>query len=428
MVRSRAIIVAGWLTAIAYSFPGYMSTDSVSQLAQSRGLEPLTDGNPPAMAFLWHILETIVAGPFGMLVLQTGAFLFGLDALLRHVTTPRRAAVIAVAVLLFPPVLAPMGVIWKDSQMCGFALAGAALLLSPQRWRRFFGCGVLIAATAVRYNAAAAMLPLVLGLFDPSQRTWGRHLAAIATWLAIVVLAFAMNSALPATPEYEWYSSTALHDLVGTIKYAQTISDATLEADLTGTPLVVHVDIQKHSRWQYTTTNHWNLWHGERRIFDAPGSAAERTAIAAAWWRMVHEHPGAYLRHRWAVFRSVLNGQFMAVWGGFVENEYQRALTNSATVHSHLQLRWLAAMTALAPTFLFHPGFYFVLALALLPLCRTRVAFALLVSGLCYELALFTFAPSNDFRYSHWMVTCTIIATIMTFVSRSRSGTIPRLL
>ncbi len=69
-------------------------------------------------------------------------------------------------------------------------------------------------------------------------------------------------------------------------------------------------------------------------------------------------------------------------------------------------------------TFLFSPGCYLVLALALLPMCRARLALALITSGVCYELALFVFAPSNDFRYSHWSVTCTIVATIITFIDQ----------
>src|SRR5204863_4843679 len=120
----------GWLLFVVYSYPGYMSTDSVDQLLQARGANEIHDWYPPVMAVMWRVTDAIVAGPFPMLVIQSCAFLLGLAALLRHVLAPRRAAIVAAVVLLLPPVLTPMAVIWKDSQMAGFLVAGIACLLS----------------------------------------------------------------------------------------------------------------------------------------------------------------------------------------------------------------------------------------------------------------------------------------------------------
>ena len=70
---------------------------------------------------------------------------------------------------------------------------------------------------------------------------------------------------------------------------------------------------------------------------------------------------------------------------------------------------------------MFRPYLYALLALALLLLCaRERLGIALLASGLLYELGYFPVAGTPDVRYSHWMITCTVIALIMVFVRRLR--------
>ncbi len=412
------ILGIGWVLVLAYAFPGYMSADSVSQLAQARGIEVLSDGHPPFMAMTWRCLEWFSAGPFAMLLLQTGALLFGLDSILQRYVSRRSAALIAVLVLVLPPVLAPMGVIWKDSQMCGFAMLGIAMLAGG---RMALGCAVLLAATAMRYNAPAAMFPLVVLLFRCTTG-WRRYAIALGVWVALTAVAFEINIKLTQQQEHEWYSSLALHDIAGTLRFAPRCATRQIDLELAGTPLVAKDEPQKHCRWQYQPTTHWNLWHGERRIFDPPRTDAERDAIATAWWAIVTHHPKAYAKHRWAVFDKLLSEPSMQVWGEFVENDYQRTLVMSANHHSELQQRWLGLERWLSTTFLFHPGFYLVLALALLPLCRDRLAFAMLTSGICHELALLPLAPSNDFRYSHWMIVCTVVGLVIVLVTRSRGG------
>ncbi len=69
---------------------------------------------------------------------------------------------------------------------------------------------------------------------------------------------------------------------------------------------------------------------------------------------------------------------------------------------------------ASANTLVFRPYLYFAIAALLLPLAwRQRDAFALLASGLIYELTLLPFAPSAEYRYSHWMIVCTVLAVVI---------------
>jgi len=80
-------------------------------------------------------------------------------------------------------------------------------------------------------------------------------------------------------------------------------------------------------------------------------------------------------------------------------------------------------MFKLEGTFVFRTSFYFFLALLLLPLTRgDRLAQVLLASGLLYEMGLLVAAPAIGYRYSQWLVECTLIALVLTFVRRYRTS------
>src|SRR5213075_2476892 len=128
----RAILGLGWLVMMLYAYPGYMSFDSIWQLSEARS-GVLGDAHPPAMSALWGAIDSVIPGPFGMLVIQTVCFLCGAYLVLRRVMAPRAAAVCACVLMLLPPVAAVMGVIWKDGQMAGYLLVGLGLVASPRR-------------------------------------------------------------------------------------------------------------------------------------------------------------------------------------------------------------------------------------------------------------------------------------------------------
>lgn len=427
----RVILAIGWLAFCVYAYPGYMSTDSVDQLLQARGA-PLHDWYPPVMAILWRATDHVVAGPFPMLVIQSVAFLLGLDAILRRIIAPRTAAITASAILVFPAVITQMAVIWKDSQMAGFLIAGAACLLSSERRWRLAGLGLLVLATAQRYNAPAATLPLVLGLpgWRDEPLRWRRHVRALAAWIAITVLAFAANRALTERETHPWHNSLALLDIAGMVAHAPVeVGDAELRDLLAGVPGVPRESIRQRVRAVYRPDVWWPLAHGDDRVFDPPDTEAARDAVAHAWRRLLSAYPGAYVAHRWSVWKWVVGLRHSrsagAVWDGFTANDAQIGMISHQASHAPLQARWIAALHGLEPTMVFHGWVYLAVALVLLPLCRgNRIAFALLASGIAYELSLLLVAPSADYRYSHWMIICALAAAVLIFAARYRAGRI----
>lgn len=416
----RVILAAGWLWFLVYAFPGYMSYDSVWQLSQARQQEPLNEWHPPMMAFIWRLTDAVIAGPFPMLVLQSVTFLVGLYALLRHVMPGRVAAIVSVVVLLLPQNITVMAVIWKDSQMAGFLLAGIAALLSDKRRWRIAGCVFIFLATAVRYNAAAATLPIVALLWDRrAEVPWlKRYAIATGVWLALTVAAFVVNGQLVEKRVYPWQTAAAPLDIIGTLRFAELDNDQLLR-ETPGVPWAEPQDTAARIRKYYRpNASFLDLTQGPAAIIDYPSTDAHRSALTAVWRSVVLVHPGAFVRHRLGVFRAQLAARAL-IWTRFTNAETSEDLVHHRAEYSAIQLAWISVMQRIDQTWLFHVGLYFVLALALLPFCRReRLAFVMLMSAIGHEVGLLLVAPAIDYRYSHWMVVATLIAAIILFARR----------
>lgn len=435
-----AILVGGWALALAYGYPGIMTVDSFDQLREARA-GSYTDAHPPAMAALWRLVEVVSRGPAGMFILQVTALLGGLYLILRRTFAPRRAAVISIALGLFPPILAPMAVVWKDALMAGLLALGVAGLLADRRWVRIAGLVALVAASAVRHNAPAATLPLIVILFElaPTLPTWRgritRYAISTAAWLAVTVAALGINGALTDKPMHFWASSLALSDIVGTLAYVDgTLPDADLAPLLAPTELRVDHDLHATLRARHSPYDFAPLVLGADRLWtmpingDVPAPAAKRAAIARAWRAIVFGHPLAWVKQRLATFAYVLalprDRPGVLVMTAHHQNT-DLAAPLGVRIHDWRgQYRWQRRMQKLALyTPLFRPWLYAAAALVLLLACRRhRDVFALLLGGLGAEASLALFAITPDYRYSHWLVLSTCLGIVLLVARRSRAA------
>jgi hypothetical protein len=247
-----AILAIGFAAFLVYAYPGFLSIDSAMQLVEARSGQ-FSDWHPPAMAALWRLVEHVITGPLGMLLLQSGAFLIGAAMLYRRVLGPFAAAIAATLTLLFPPIIVPLAVIWKDSQMAGYLVLGFALILDDRR-RKWLGVAVLAVATAMRANAAAATLPLfALGFAWRAGTIWWQRLAiALGVWAAITIAAMTANHVLTKAQSHAWHTSIAPADIAGILEFSRKYSDDELLTVFEGTPLIAHEKIFINARKNYT--------------------------------------------------------------------------------------------------------------------------------------------------------------------------------
>ena len=427
VAKPSVILVTGWVLFLVYAFPGFMSYDSTYQLSQARHLEPVTDWHPPLMTMIWRNTDRLISGPFPMLAIQSLSFLFATYVVMRHVVSHRAAAIVAAVMLLLPQNQIVLAVIWKDSQMAGYLMASVACLLSTKRPWRIAGLVFLFLATAMRYNAAAATLPMVILLWDTSDRPWLRRWAvATGLWIGITVLALLVNAAFVEQKSYPFQIGSAPGDIVGTIRYSPKLTDEELVRELPGVPWQHTDKIQIRARNYYAPYHSFlDVTGGRGALLRYPSTPEERDAMGAAWKKMVFSHPIAFLRHRVGVFRAQLDCR-VAVWGGIVNETYAEDLLHHRHQHSTVQLAWIHFNGELVKTPLFRVVIYFVLSLMLLPLCRgRRLPGMFIVSGVLHELGLLLVAPAVDYRYSQWMVACTIIGGVLLFIERRRGPTRP---
>jgi hypothetical protein len=402
-----------------------MSTDSTRQLEEARSAV-FSDGNPPLMAVEWMFLDKIVAGPVLMLLLQSLLFLGGLYVLLGRFMSRRAAAWTAIFILLFPPVMTTMAVIWKDSHMAAYLLAGTAALTSPRLRIRVLGLGLLVAACLMRHNALAAAAPLAGIIFEwRNPIAWWKRVGLIvaAALLALGAL-LAVNRVLAKN---HIKMTPVFNDIVGVIAFSEDRSDDELRDMLEGVPIAVDHDIQQQCRKVFAMRGVWRVVWGEDRVFDYPANEEQWDAFNRAWKRLVVENPRAYLASHWDVFRTVLGvpeRPRAPVYNLFVEVDTVAPIVGHHSAPSRLQIYWGHALYWLADdTPMFRPWIYTVIALLLLVLaCRDRITFGLFASGLLYELSFVPAFAEPDFRYSHWMITTTTIAAVILFVQRRRQG------
>jgi hypothetical protein len=425
-LRPRTILVAGWLLFLLYAYPGYMSSDSIDQLLDSR-VRTFNDWHSPTMTEVWRLIGFAIAGPFGMLALQSLLLLLGTYVLVSRTLRARVAAVVACGLLVLPPVMATMAVIWRDSQMAGFLIAGLAAVTSRRRGLQLCGLGLLVLASAMRESAAFAVLPiLVIGLAWGSDRSaWRRYAIAVVAWLVVWLCAVELDVGLRSAATRHMRLELATTDLPGVLRYAGPIDDAEVRELFDGVPLR-GIGLQSRARSYYTHPG--EIMNGSGRLFDPPANADDRDAIVAVQPRLALAYPGAYLTHRWHVLYRVLALGRMSGWDpiyiGFAGSIGQSEAAVHTARHSAVQRGVNAFVRATSRTPLFWPYVYAIIAIVLLPLAvrrRQLLPAILLTSGLLYELTLLVVAVSAEYALSHWLVTATSLACALMAIESVRT-------
>jgi hypothetical protein len=416
-LRPRTIAIAGWLVFLLYAYPGYMTSDSINQLLDSR-VGTFNDWHSPVMTEVWRLIGFAIAGPFGMLALQSLLVIAGAHALLARITTPRRAALGAVGLLVFPPVMVTMAAIWQDSQMAGFLLAGLAAITSRRRGWQLAGLGLLVLASAMRPSAAFAVLPiLVLGWSWRPAIVGRRRIAlALAAWAAVWLGAIGLDAGLRDKATGHTRLELAISDVLGVLHYAPAFDDARARELLDGVPLQgTELDARAAAAYRHPNT----LTSGPDRLFDPPQDADDRAPVIAAEYRLALAYPGAYLKHRWHTWFRVLGvhrtGVGKPVYTGFSGSITQSDEAAHIAWHSAVQRGAIAVVSPVAKL-LCWPYLYLIAALVLLPVALRRrqiLPAILLASGVAYELSLFVVAIGSQYALSHWLVTTTSFAVAL---------------
>jgi hypothetical protein len=313
-IATAAILVAGWGVALAASWPGHLSFDSIVQLHDGRtGF--YHSWHPPAMAWLLGVFDAVLPGT-GLFVLFDSLLL--LAAMLMVLAIAHRvswaAAGVAASCVLLPQFALYQEIVWKDVLFADAAVAGfAALACAQARWRRprarFGWIAVSFAlfalAALVRQNGLIVLGAGGVALIAITPR-WKIGLAYAGTALAGAILVVLAASTMLARHSDHGEGPVAqlrllrLYDLIGAVAQDPSLPLDGLRDDAPELERLIRSDGVR----LYTPERNDPLV-GSAPLQRALGDA-EPEWLAAQWSDLVRHHPWLYLKVRARVFAQVL--------------------------------------------------------------------------------------------------------------------------
>ncbi|WP_234045014.1 hypothetical protein [Streptomyces adelaidensis] len=411
-------------TTVVFS-PGYMSADSISQLKQATGDEPLNDWHPPVMSLVWRALIAVTGTPATMAVLQSAllwAALWAIAWCVWDLTASRAGSLAVLGLGLTPHVLTFVGVVWKDVHMAFALLATSALALagrrlgtgrSTLRWV-LLGLGVLFLAYAilVRKNAIFAAVPvfvmLVLALWGrPGRRIWLISAAALAVGLLVPGVAI---SSIERPARTSQGSQIMLDDLLHVLS-PDELRSAAVSPELRDR---LATAAKECHRIKSLSNSYFTCW--ER---DTNGLSADSDQLTSLWTSEMTTHLPGYLQYRLRLFSELL---FQG------SHEYQSGIiANTAglrTSHPRLEATlgtYVKGAVQDLP-FLFAGWFWLAVALVLsIRPGRGRFSMpvrALGVSSALYVLGYLPIMPATDFRYFYWPAIAGTLGLLLSWLGR----------
>ncbi len=407
-----------------------MSPDSLDQWSQARAWV-FWDYHPPLMSAVWGILDRLVPGPFGMLVLHNAMF-WGAAALFWRATW-RKSILLGLGLVTFaylPPVLALLSTIWKDVGLGSSLFMVAALLYTANK--TFSKTLLIISAVflfygyAVRLNAAPAIIPLALWTAVIAFRIFPslkakrdavrfRLLPAAVALVYFVLLALGVNVATAILVKERVtypYQQVMLLDLSALSK---TTDEQLFPAHVVN---YENFSLEKvRERYGSYTVN--PLIYGDKPPFKLSTNAAEVAALRDCWLHAVLNHKIAYLKSRTEIFMhlSSFNEEGVAI-PYLLEADFHNPPEFKSN-HGRLNRFFTAYLGFFSFSILFRGFLWILISLGTVYLAARgklhedlETVFVLSISGLLYALAYFFWTPSSEFRYLWWTVLAAVVSLL----------------
>jgi hypothetical protein len=410
-----------WIIALACCsavvltyYPGFMTSDSVSQLWQARHTA-YADWYPPTIAFVWRGLDRLVPGPICMMLLQNLLFWPGLVLSMRARYRPAAAATAVAAVGTFPPVFSWLGTVMSDVLMGAALTLAVGLLLDARRRRsRASLAGAVLAmaiATAFRHNAIAAVLPLAFLATATAADLTGCRLSVggvTATGVALAVALFAasvgVNTKLTRIHQFP-SQAVMLHDVTGlSLATGENLLPPYVQAHPVGASLS---ELAARYDPDFVDPLIWN----DKPLPPLAHNKAQYAEMRTAWLAAIRRHPGEYAARRASLAASLLGlgarESYMPFFWGIHPNDmlppYRETLLTPAVMR---------IMNGLRATILFRGWAYLIILVAVVLIAarrRDHVLGLIAASAILYIVPLFAIMPGPVFRYLWWPVVAALI-------------------
>lgn len=428
---AAAAAVRGYAVSVVF-YPGFLSNDSADQLAQAKGLKPVTDWHPPVMALLWRTLIATTGTHAAMAALQAAALwgtLWVLAVVVWKRTGSRPLSLLVLAIGLAPHITTFTGVVWKDTHMAYVLLAACAVAFLARelpagrdrnRWV-LLALGVLFLAYAilVRKNsfpaAAAVFVLLVLAIWPkPGRRRW---LIAVCSLLAITAVGSLIVSSATHPVAARQYAQIPLDDVV----HVLTPEQVRIAAEKAGANPefrdALVATAQKCQERDIPADAFFACYPGAPgdRPIGPPIPADYAEVLVKMWVQQMPQHAADYAAYRTRVFARFLFQSnlpyFDASWHNSPENVKVDPALN-ATLRSYV-----TGFVRDVPV-LFQGWFWLAVALVLMLRRRwsgpwSRELRLLGASSVLYLATYLPTAPESNYRYMYWPALACTLAVIL---------------
>jgi hypothetical protein len=404
-----AVLLCGGITlSFLLFFPGIMNYDArYVYLDSLRGF--YGDWQSPVMTWLWRMIDPVLPGSASMFLLINVLYWAGVGTLTIALT--RRSPALAIIFLLIamtPPLLAFVGVIWRDVLMAACWLYAATRTFAETdrsvapRTVPIVAIALVVLGVLIRPNALAAAPLLITYVLWPHEFSWKR---TALLFVPIMVALFAIMQLV----YYGALNATRQHPLHSIVVF--DLGGITYFSGENQFPVTWSADEMEALRDRCYDPSIWNVyWNGdckfvmakvehEQKLFGTP-------ALSRAWLEAVVKNPLAYVQHRLSFFKSFLFGSHLGMWTMDIDHPPKTVFENRPHFMAFKRLH-----DALQPTPLFRIGTWFAACLLLCALgWRRRTtpegAFILGVcgSGALYVLSYLPLGVASEFRYIYWAV------------------------
>lgn len=407
-----AILIALLAAAQIYAFHwGVVTPDTVEQYGQAL-INRYEDWHPPITAWLWHLLLGFHAGSASILLFDVILYWLGIGLIAMAAQRRYGSAwgLLVVSVGALPIPFGQMGSLLKDPLLTALCLLASGLIVSGRR-RGWFAIPLLIVASATRFNAIFATLPLLIGLLPDAVTASRKRLVASITagMLLLAGSGWLINVAMLEPRSTQPIFSLVNFDLAG------------IAAQGTGNPYPSMTAAEAHALTHacygvrlYNPANSDRCNAVEDRL--AGFARIHRQSAVSIWLRAVRTEPLAYLRHRikhlnwnWRLFVPYVpdDAVYMmsepnALGLAFAPNPLTRFVVSGARALAWSPLGRPATWLAVAAGLLILSG----------TLASRRVIRMLTLSALGYGGAYAIVSVAPDLRYNLWTMVAAMIATV----------------
>ncbi len=446
--NSDFALAAGLAVLGIYIFyPGAMSGDSIEQWRQTLVPDQISNWFPPAMVYMWLLLNKITFGPQGMLIFQYLLYflaVWGFGKLFIRTLSGRLFYTAGIG--MFPPIFFLTGVIWKDvSLLVGIANAMVFLFVYEKTKKKtflivsllFFLYGIL-----VRHNGVVCAIPYAYYLAT-IRFNKGIKFRSLLVVVTVVTMTITFYAAALFVSNYKIKDVWKTHNFENAV-FIWDLWGMSIEIGKNIVPPYVFnekskgldVDVMRAHYKPDTNAVIYLMQYITLKRFkkDFPNTTFKKDFIKA-----VLEHPGAYLTVRARITWYMLGGKvpILPYLFEIIQLPNGHYLVPFTKDLSSRHVGALEFSRRIAQFFLQHTPVYKVwiyMALAVLQTLfflfvadanqRNRQFLLILFIGLFYWLPYPIISPATDFRLSNLTVFCTIL-TLPFFIRQVVSRVFP---